>query len=160
MDSYPNRRQQRLPDYDYTTAGLYFVTLCVQGRSRLLGRVVSGEMHHSPAGELVQRRCEEIPQRYPDLRLDAVMVMPDHLHAILSLGGTGQSLSTVIHWLKSRTTADYVAGVRDWGWPSFRGKLWQQGFHDRIMRDDQEVNAVREYVLQNPLRWGANEEGV
>jgi REP element-mobilizing transposase RayT len=125
----------------------------------LLGRVVSGAMHRSPAGELVQRRCEEIPQRYPDLTLDTLMVMPDHLHVIVSLSAEGRSLSTVVHWIKSRTTADYALGVKGSGWTPFRGRLWQQGFHDRIIRDDQELNAIREYVMQNPARWGLKEQG-
>jgi REP element-mobilizing transposase RayT len=159
MGSYPTRRQQRLPGYNYSSAGCYFVTLCIQDRLPLLGRVVSGAMHLSPAGDLVQRRCEEIPQRYPDLHLDTQMVMPDHLHAIVSLSAEGRSLSTVVHWIKSRTTADYAVGVRGAGWAPFRGRLWQQGFHDRIIRDDQELNAIREYVMQNPARWGLKEQG-
>ena len=160
MGSYPTRRQHRLPDYDYTSAGFYFITLCVQDRLRLLGGVVAGEMRLSPAGELVQQRYQEMPQRYPDIELDGLMVMPDHVHAIVSFGGDGQSLPKVIHWIKSRTTADYTVGVRTAGWPAFHGRLWQSGFYDRIIRDDKELNAVREYVMQNPLRWSLKEQGV
>jgi putative transposase len=160
MGSFPTRKQHRLSGYDYTTVGFYFVTLCVQGRLPLLGRIVSDDMRLSPAGEIAQDRCEEIPRRYSGIELDTVMVMPDHLHAIISLGGDTDSLSTVVHWLKSRTTSDYTLGVRAAGWPPFHGRLWQPGFYDRVMRDDQELNAIREYVMQNPLRWSLREQGV
>jgi putative transposase len=160
MDSYPIRRQHRLSGYDYTTAGFYFVTLCIQGRLPLLGRIVSDDMRLSPAGEIVRHRCKEISRRYSGIDLDTVMVMPDHLHAIISLGGDTESLSAVVHWLKSRTTSDYAGGVRSAGWLPFHGRLWQPGFYDRVMRDDQELNAIREYVMQNPLRWSLREQGV
>jgi REP element-mobilizing transposase RayT len=85
--------------------------------------------------------------------LDTLVVMPDHLHAILSLTRELLSLSDVIHHLKSRTTAQYAIGVRSSNWPPFHGKLWQQGFYDRVIRDDRELAAIRAYVVQNPLRW-------
>jgi putative transposase len=160
MSSYPTRRQQRLPGYDYTTAGFYFVTLCIRDRLPLLGTVVASEMRLTPAGELVQQVCAETPHRCPGVELDTLVIMPDHLHAVISLLGEASSLSAGIHRIKSRATARYALGVRASGWPAFHGGLWQQGFHDRIIRDDKELNAMREYVVQNPLRWSLKEDGV
>jgi putative transposase len=157
MSSYPTRRHSRLSGYDYTTTGFYFVTLCIQDRLPLLGTVASGEMMHSPAGALIRELCEEIPHRSPGILLDTLMVMPDHLHAILSLSGDKLSLSEVIHHLKSRTTAQYVCGVRGSSWQPFHQTLRQKGFYDRVIRDDRELTAIREYVVQNPLRWSLKE---
>jgi REP element-mobilizing transposase RayT len=158
MSTYPTRRHHRLSGYDYATPGFYFVTLCIQDRLPLLGTVTTGEMIHSPAGALVHECCEEIPHRSPNILLDTLMVMPDHLHAILSLTGELISLSEVIHHLKSRATAQYAIGVHSSNWPPFRGRLWQQGFHDRVVRHDRELAAIRAYVVQNPLRWSLNQQ--
>jgi putative transposase len=160
MGSYPSRRHGRLPDYAYTTAGFYFVTLCIQDRLPLLGRIAGGEMRLSPAGDLVQVVCEEVPRRYPDVNLDTLTVMPDHFHAILTLGGEGRSLSTVIQGIKSRITSRYSLEVASSGWPPFQGRLWQRGFYDRIIRDDEELAAAREYVVHNVQRWILKQQGV
>jgi REP element-mobilizing transposase RayT len=160
MSSYPTRRHHRLSSYDYSTTGFYFVTLCIQDRLPLLGIVASGEMIHSSGGALVSESCEKICDRSPGILLDTLMIMPDHLHAILSLTGELRSLSEVIHHLKSRTTAQYARGVRCSNWPPFHGKLWQQGFYDRVIRDDRELAAIRAYVGQNPLRWSLKEQGL
>ena len=157
--TYPSRRRQRLASYDYSGPGCYFVTLCIQDRLPLLGRVVSGQMHPFPAGEHICRSWEEIPDRYPGVELDTLLVMPDHLHALLSLGGEQRaSLSEIIHHLKSRTTAQYALGVRQKGWAPFPGTLWQRGFYDRVIRDDEESTRVRTYILQNPVRWSLARE--
>jgi REP element-mobilizing transposase RayT len=151
--SYPDRKQQRLAGYDYASAGFYFVTVCIQNRLPLLGRIVSGRMDRSPAGDLVARCWEEAGERYPGVGIDTLMVMPDHCHAIVSLAGDGASLSDVIHHVKARSTAQYALRVRDSGWAPFPSTLWQKGFYDHVIRSEKELNEKREYSLQNPLRW-------
>jgi REP element-mobilizing transposase RayT len=158
MSSYPSRRRQRLASYDYSAPGFYFVTLCIQDRLPLLGKVVCGQMHRSPAGKMVAAVWGEIPDRSPGVELDTLIVMPDHLHAIVSLSGGTYSLSEIVHHLKSRTTAQYALGVRQHGWPPFPGTLWQRGFFDRVIRDEEELNRLREYILQNPMRWSLARE--
>jgi REP element-mobilizing transposase RayT len=158
MSSYPTRRRQRLAGFDYSTPGTYFVTLCVQDRLPLFGRVVDGRMHRSPAGDAIERVVGEIPGRFPGATVEAVMTMPDHLHLLLSLDGTTPSLSEIVHWFKSQSTARYAQGVRDQGWRRFAGSLWQRGFHDRVIRTDEELNVTREYMMTNPVRWALRHE--
>jgi putative transposase len=151
--TYPVRRNLRLVDYDYSSSGFYFVTLCIRDRLALLGRVVSDQRRLSPAGEQVSQIWEEIPLRYPGVDLDNLIVMPDHLHAILSLPGQTLSLSEIVHHFKARSTARYALGVNQEQWPPFPGTLWQRGFYDRVIRREDELARTREYMLQNPLRW-------
>lgn len=151
--SYRSRRPHRLPSYDYATPGSYFVTLCIQDRLPLLGCIRSGDLVPSPAGDCIVQLCQELPDRYPGVELNTLLVMPDHLHAILSLNGRTPSLSDIVHALKSRTTAKYALGVSEQGWPRFHRTLWQRGFYDRVIRNEEELGRVREYILQNPLRW-------
>lgn len=86
------------------------------------------------------------------------MVMPDHVHALLSLDGTSAPLSEIIHWFKSQSTGRYARGVRHEGWPPFAGRLWQRGFYDRVIRTDEDLNEVRAYILSNPQRQMLREE--
>jgi REP element-mobilizing transposase RayT len=81
--------------------------------------------------------------------------MPDHLHGILWLDepATSLPLSVVIQRWKTFTTRQYADGVRHHGWRPFRGQLWQQSFHDRVIRGDEELAAMRAYIADNPRRW-------
>jgi len=153
MTTYPSRRRQRLPVYDYSAAGCYFITMCIQNRLPLLGTVVGDVMSRSPAGDQVYGLWHEIPDRYPGVVLDTLMVMSDHLHVILWLGEQALSLSDIVHHLKARSTTQYALGVRQSGWPPFHRTFWQRNFHDRVIHRDDELTATRLYIEQNPPLW-------
>src|SRR5438093_11027198 len=80
-----HRRSIRLRDYDYTWAGMYFVTICTYERTCCLGAVVGGEAVLSDAGRIVERAWWHLPQRFPGVNVDAFVVMPNHVHGILVL---------------------------------------------------------------------------
>src|SRR5207248_9497778 len=73
----------RLADYDYSQPGAYFVTICVQGRTCLLGRMLGGAMDRAAAGDLIEKWWWEIPRKFPEVEVDAFVVMPNHVHGIV-----------------------------------------------------------------------------
>lgn len=79
------RRSMRLKGYDYSQAGAYFVTICTQGRACLFGEVVDGEMRLNDAGRMVVAEWERLPALFPNVVLDAFVVMPNHIHGIVIL---------------------------------------------------------------------------
>ena len=79
------RRSIRLKQYDYRTAGAYFITLCIQNRQCLLGSIEQGQARLSAAGQMVKDVFEQMPAFYPGVQLDALVVMPNHIHAIIFL---------------------------------------------------------------------------
>ncbi len=216
--SYPTRRSTRLRDYDYSQPGAYFVTLCIEQRLPLLGKVVDGEVALSPAGEMVATVWQNLAVYY-GVGIDAFVVMPNHLHGIVVLtageGGVGLptmppsrarvcgedgdrshvptprlllstgaerrdvrtpplqiptgkdkgsgltppgSLSTVILRFKTFTAHEYGRGVRDGRWPRYPGRLWQNRFHEHVIRNERDLNAIREYIANNPLQWHLDRE--
>jgi putative transposase len=160
---FQSRQSHRLGGYDYSRPGMYFVTLCLQDRRLLLGRVIDGRMEPNAAGKLVSAVWNEIPQYYPDVALDAFQLMPNHLHGILILGHRVRPVSSprlgeVIRRFKMLTTRRYVEGVRLDGWPAFRDRLWQRDFYDHIVRGDRSLEAIRRYVAENPARWDSDPE--
>jgi REP element-mobilizing transposase RayT len=84
-----HRRSIRLPGYDYTRPGAYFITICAHGRAALFGAVGGGAMCLNDAGRMVERRWGELGRKFPAVTADAFVVMPDHMHGIVILGGTG-----------------------------------------------------------------------
>jgi putative transposase len=154
----------RLRGYDYSGPGTWFVTICTTDRACLFGMVNDGVMLPSTAGLVIESWWHSIPLEYPDALLDAMVVMPNHIHGIISLGTNperashgGPTLSEVIGWFKSRSTHDYILGVRTDGWPRFRGKLWQETFYDHIVRSDRALDRIRAYVEANPSQWERDE---
>jgi putative transposase len=76
-----HRRSIRLKGYDYTSAGAYFITICTHQRECLLGEIVECEMGLSESGDVVRSHWLKLPQYHAHLRLDAFVVMPNHIMA-------------------------------------------------------------------------------
>ncbi|SHJ32118.1 REP element-mobilizing transposase RayT [Desulfatibacillum alkenivorans DSM 16219] len=164
----------RLKNYDYSRPGAYYITICTQDKACLLGQVVNRKTVPSDAGKMVRQIWEEIPSRYPGVRLDAFVLMPNHIHGIIILerksslqdcnqrgaeSGRPQgylaamSLSDIVRRFKTLTTRKYIDGVNQLGWPRFNGKLWQQNFYDHIIRKEESLHSIREYIANNPAQW-------
>jgi REP element-mobilizing transposase RayT len=67
-------------------------------------------------------------------------------------------LGAVIGAFKSLTTNGYIRGVREWGWTPFARRLWQRNYFERVIRNDREWNALRQYIQDNPMRWAQDRE--
>src|SRR3569833_4610809 len=79
----PIRKKLRLREFDYSTPGAYFVTVCAFDRRMIFGSVVDGQIHPSTPGALATDSWREIPSKWPGVELDAFVVMQNHIHGIL-----------------------------------------------------------------------------
>ena len=154
------RNSLRYPGYDYSQSGSVFVTICTHNRQCLFGTVSHGAVSLSPAGERVATTWNQLAQRFPDIIMDESIVMPDHLHGIIMTGAnpdvTGaNTVGFVINSFKNSITAAWRKSVALHGWPQYKGHLWHPDYYDRIIRNEPELSAVREYIAANPARWEA-----
>jgi len=166
-----HRRSIRLQGYDYGQAGMYFITVCVGGRECLFGKVVQGKMILHQVGQIVEEEWLKTPVLRPLVVLDEFVVMPNHFHAILLIVTAGRgtarraptterfgkpvsgSLPTIVRSFKSATTTR-INGLR--GTPGV--PLWQRGYYEHVIRNEDELQHIREYILTNPLRWELDRE--
>ncbi len=152
-----HRRSIRLKGYDYSQAGAYFVTICVNQRRSLLGTIDNGIMHPSSAGEMIQIVWDEIANYYQGIDIDAFVLMPNHIHGIIILeDNTTLKLGDVVHRFKSLTTAKYRHGVYNQEWPSFENRLWQRNYYEHIIRNPESWDRLQEYIRDNPLLWNGD----
>jgi putative transposase len=156
------RRPLRLPHYDYSTAGFYFLTICTHGRECLFGEVIGEARHLNAAGEVVAATWNSLPGRFPTIVIDVSIVMPNHFHGILALNATGASdrgqlptLGAVVRAFKS-IAAIGVNRALERG----RSPVWQRGYHDHVIRDEASLMRHREYVADNPRRWSYDPENL
>jgi len=152
----------RLSTRNYDEGGFYFVTICVQQMECVFGQVSAGETKLSRLGNIAQERWLDIPNHHEGVRLDDFVVMPNHLHGILQLPQTNWrdnqkklnrfqspaagTLGSIIRSFKSAVTKE--ANERGL---SFQ---WQPRYWDHVIRNNQALAAIREYIWQNPLNWG------
>lgn len=144
----PQRKSPRLQGYDYSSAGLYFVTICTFQRQHLFGEVQETTMHLNEVGGLAAQDWLALPAHYTTLTLDEYVIMPNHIHGILYLDPTTQNapmLGTII--------GTYKAGVSRKANSILPGKIWQGRYHDHIIRHEKVLNYIRDYVIHNPARW-------
>jgi REP element-mobilizing transposase RayT len=166
-----HRRSIRLEGYDYSRAGLYFVTICVQDRLCTFGEIAADSVALNDAGRLVASIWEALPEHYPGVGTDAFVLMPNHLHGIVILEPDNAgllitprsvrpsfTLSEIVNRFKTLTTKRYSDGVKEQGWPSFPGRLWQRGFFEHVIRNEKSLNDIRRYIDQNPSRWSSDRE--
>ena len=177
-----HRRSIRLPFYDYAQVGAYFVTICVQNKGCILGEIVNEEMRLNEPGRMVEEWWKGLKKKFSSAEIDGYVVMPNHFHGILVIlrnpvmttrvGAApcgrpekeghphrgAPTLGNIIGWFKTMTTNEYIRGVKNRGWATFPGKLWQRNYYEHVIRDEEELNKIREYIILNPKKWELDRE--
>jgi REP element-mobilizing transposase RayT len=168
-----HRRSIRLKNYDYASSGAYFVTIVTHGRQCLFGQIVDGKMRLNEWGAIAERCWMEIPQHYPYVILDAFVIMPNHVHGIIILNDNGSIVGANNHSPlrndRPRGTTQTIGsivrgfkiGVTKW----FRQhtdiyNVWQRNYYEHIIRNDMELQRIREYIVNNPTNWRNDENNL
>ena len=246
------RQPLRLKDYDYSQAGVYFITICTQNHEHLFGEIVEEKMHLNEAGKMIEKWYVELTNKFPDIEDEEYIIMPNHVHFIIHKidqnkpdqqkmnnprrGGpmcppnicsridilpitnradtqvcpyndeneklndekksmdlncmgvdmgehTGSplrkikkndeqimeiekidestmrsSIPKIVQWFKTMTTNEYIRRIKKDGWKPFHGKLWQRNYYEHIIRNEIELKQIREYIMNNPLKWKFDKE--
>ena len=162
MDTLPVRKNIRLKEYDYSSNGLYFITICAHNRQNLFGDIV-GAIHESPDnpfnilnenGFIVEKYLKEIPNRYSNLQIDCYVIMPNHIHLIIAINNERAiresplqpCLSKIIGYLKMNTSK-HIRLLNS------KTKVWQRGYYEHIIRNEKDLRETREYISNNILKW-------
>ena len=157
----PKRKNLRLENYDYSQNGGYFVTICTHERSHVFGEVTGNVVganlcvRPNEPEKMVLKWLFEIENKYPGTKIDYYIVMPDHLHFVLLKTGahTGSPLQEIVKWFKTQTTNEYIKGVKIGLYEPFNKHLWQRGYFEHIIRNQQDLDEIRRYIENNPAKW-------
>lgn len=178
----PSRRALRLKGCDYAQPGAYFITIVTERRICFFGEVINGTVRLNEAGQMIQSEWESLPGHFAGVVLDTFVVMPNHIHGIVVLNSHGgaravdpggqiigesldgpntaafPSLAGVIGAFKSATTVLYARGVKQRHWLRFRRRLWQRNYYEHIVRGEESLQRIRQYIAENPLQWELDRE--
>jgi putative transposase len=153
-----HRRSIRLKGYDYTSSGAYFVTICAQGRECALGEVSDGKMMLNDWGEAVAETWLWLADQYAYVTLDSWIVTPNHLHGIVVMQGGKEPpskhkpLGRLVGAFKTVSTRR-INELRAHPGASF----WQRNYWEHIIRNDEHLNGIRDYIHTNPARWAEDQ---
>lgn len=166
-----HRRSIRLSGYDYTQSGAYFVTICVDKRVCVFGALADGSLELNDAGRIARNTLSELPSRFSQISLDSFIVMPNHIHGIIFVGAQfiapsdslphsreeagamnhAPTLGEIIRAYKAVS----ARAIRCGGYVDFK---WQRNYYEHIIRDEDSLNRIRQYILDNPIRWDSDRE--
>jgi putative transposase len=180
----PIRRSIRLQGYDYSQPNMFFVTLCAYERNCLFGEALNNTVHLNEAGKVVKQYWLQIPEHFPQVVLDEFIIMPNHIHGILSIEerddksppvgannyspaekdissldvktpsrikGTSKTVGSIVRGFK--------IGVTKWFKENLNvSSVWQRNYYEHIIRVEEDLDKIREYIIANPLNWEKDEE--
>ncbi len=177
MEELPKRKKVRLTGYDYSANGSYYITVCTKDKQHILGHSVGGGVLDAPYvrlskyGTMVRDALLEMDTFYDDITIDHYVIMPNHVHFILSICAEGGPSRTPAPTHKSRpghgssrtptpTNARLPAFLS--AWKRFTNKragihLWQRGYYDHVIRNEADYQRIWQYVDENPVRWTEDE---
>ena len=150
------RKHPRLARYDYSTAGAYFITICTQNRKCLLSYIVGqklapAEIRYTAYGKIAEEQLFLLEKRYPCLKIDQYVIMPNHIHAILLLDGAAgasprPTITDIVCAYKSLTTrmCKKVQPIE---------KLFQTSFYEHVIRGREDYDEIAEYIANNSKQW-------
>ena len=154
----PNRKPNRLPDYNYNTPGAYFITICTENRKPILSEIVGGGAFDAPHTQLT--KYGQIVQRYilsgnriRGITVDKFVIMPNHIHIILlvdetAAGGTSRAPSPT-----NAAIPHFVSTLKRFCHRDIGNDIFQRSYHDHVIRDEEDYLLIWQYIDNNPVRW-------
>lgn len=164
------RKPLRLRDYDYSNEGFYYVTICTQNKIAYFGEIIDEKMILNSNGRIAENYWKQIPKRYQNITLDSYIIMPNHIHGIIIIrevdktghcpvttdnkrgGGAKYGLlSKVINSFKGIVTKSIKKT------PDGLDFAWQRSFYEHVIRNEEALLKIREYIENNTLQWQLDE---
>lgn len=168
------RKPNRLKNHDYNQQGYYYLTICTSGRLKYFGKISNGVMHFSKMGMIANECWKLISDHFNNIELDNYVIMPNHIHGIINIidawdndvenadlrsnarktnppkldsNRTNMLVSKIVHGFKSSVTRKIRRQFEN---PKFE---WQKSYYDHIIRNEHDLERIREYIIDNPFKW-------
>ncbi len=157
MQTLPQRKPNRLTNYDYRQNGAYFITVCTQGREPLFWDDVGADSIRpqnvplSVIGKIVEQGILQVPDHYENITVDKYCVLPDHIHLILRVESEidGRMIS-------APTLSSAIGSMKRWVSRQAGRPVWQKSFYDHGIRNQEDYNQIWQYIENNPQKWASD----
>ena len=153
-----DRKKIRLTNYDYSTPGVYFITICTRERKPILGNITTATTGHpyvelSEIGNVVNKAVQNISEIYPEVKTDKYVIMPEHIHLLIRINEerrpmVAATVSRIVNQFKGAVTKQL--GI----------SIWQRSYIDRVVRNRKEYDEIWKYIENNPIKRYLKQIGV
>ncbi len=158
----PTRKPLRLQNYDYSQEGAYFLTLCAANRKAYFGKIVRENVMSepyillSPYGKILHEQLLQINQTYDTIQIAHYSIMPNHLHMIVFVedGASRMPPPTSVHTPTNAVIPALVSTLKRFTNRKSGVRLWQRGYYDHILRDENDYLRAWKYIDENPFEKG------
>ena len=167
----------RLPEYDYSRGGYYFVTICTHKRENVFGRIENGVMKLNEAGKIIEKWIVKLNEHFPNVTNDYYCIMPNHIHIIIIINETVHyNKNGIVETIHELSLREKIQHRRQMLLPKIIGYLkmntskqiniirntpgnpiWQPNYYEHIIRNDKSIYEIRKYIQNNPLEWEDDE---
>lgn len=159
--TFHNRKRMRLIGYDYSTPGMYFITVCVKNKKWLLGRVVgcgdfdAPEMVLSEYGKILDRKLNLMNEKYHHIKIDKYVIMPNHFHLILNVTDYKSSRDGLSASAKpyNNEVSKFISLLKRMCNREYGFNIWHTSYYDHIIRDEKDYIEIWEYIDSNASKW-------
>ena len=158
MEKRLNRKTTRLPGYDYNTPGAYFLTICTENRVCSLSRIVGTGLLDGPKvqllpwGQIAEKYINQLNDFYEDLVVESFVIMPNHIHILLTVKEEGPS-GTPVPTLQNTIVSRFVSTFKRFCNKVCGQNIWQYRYYDHIIRDQKDFDVHLKYIYENPFGW-------
>ncbi len=153
LNELPKRKQIRLKYYDYSHNGYYFVTICTKEKKNVFGKIISGKLVLNNFGKIAFNEMQSVNAHYRNVEIDKFVIMPNHLHCIIIIGETGAASGAPTVNGGKPTLGDIVRGYKSAVSRKCKFSIWQRGYYEHIIRNDNDYIEVYKYIDENPMKW-------
>jgi putative transposase len=167
-----HRRSIRIQGFDYAQPGSYFITICAWDKKLIFGKITNGEVTLSHLGEIARKELEKLPHRFTNINLDCFVVMPNHIHILITISNDGGitgsdlpgvqeafkkpvpgSVPTIVRAYKAAVT-QRVSALRN----APVSIVWHRNYYEHVVRNEGERERIFLYINSNPAQWDSDEE--
>ena len=155
----PKRKPNRLQGYDYSSNGVYFVTICTQNKDCILGRIVGGGVLDAPKielskyGKAVDEQIALINSIYDNVIVEKYVIMPNHIHLLIRIENISESGMSRAPSPTNSVIAIFVSTLKRFTNKNAGEKIWQRSYYDHIVRNENEYLKIWEYINSNAQKW-------
>ena len=166
---YPERKPNRLTEYDYSTNGAYFITICTQDRKKILSRIIVGtpvpgcpQVPHVellPYGQVAEKFIMQMDAFYDYISVDKYVIMPDHIHLLITIHDVNGHPGTGVPTERTSIISRFVGTFKRFCNKEYGMNIWQSRYYDHVIRNQQDYDEIWQYIENNPQKWLMEKRG-
>ena len=169
---HPQRKSNRISNYDYNQNGAYFVTICTQDRKKILSKISVGTpvsgcpqelcLQLLPYGVIADKYIRQMNDFYQNLSVEKYTIMPDHIHLLITIhsmdGHPGRGVPTKVND-RTSVIARFVGTLKRFCNKEYGENIWQGRYYDHVIRNQQDYEEIWQYIENNPRKWVVRNSG-